>query len=148
LFDPSATVEAITPRAAAMRDMMAAASSTEQRAAMAAGTAAQLSNSESGRALVARWVLASDPKVSAQAMYEDLVTDLRPDVAKIRTPITLVYAWDAAAIPEAQAKALFEGAYAGAPAITFAPVGGSRHFVMLDQPERFAAALKEVLARK
>jgi pimeloyl-ACP methyl ester carboxylesterase len=148
LFDPSATVEAIAPRAAAMRDMMAAPASPEQRAAAATGTAAQLSNSETGRALVARWVAASDAKVSAQAMYEDLVTDLRPAIPSIRTPITLVYAWDAAAIPEAQAKALFEGAYVGAPAIAFAPIGGSRHFVMLDQPERFAAALKEFLARK
>jgi pimeloyl-ACP methyl ester carboxylesterase len=148
LFDLSATVEAIAPRAAAMRDMMAAPASPEQRAAIAAGTAAQLSNSETGRALVARWVTESDPKVSAEAMYEDLVTDMRTDLPSIRTPITLAYAWDGEAVPEARAKALFEPAYAGAPAVTFAPVAGSRHFIMLDQPERFAAVLKEFLARK
>ena len=50
--------------------------------------------------------------------------------------------------PARIARALFEGAYAGAPVVTFSPVGGSRHFVMLDQPERFAAVLKEFLARK
>ena len=144
LIDPAATVEAIAPRAAAMRDMMATAPA-EQRAAMAAATAAQLSNSEAGRPLVARWMLASDPKVSARAMYEDMVTDLRPAMPAMRTPITLVYAWDGAAIPEAQAKALFETAYAGAPAVTFAPVAGSRHFVMLDQPDRFAGLLKTFL---
>ena len=148
LFDPAATVEAIAPRAAAMRDMMAAPASDEQRKAIATTTAMQLSNSETGRALVARWMIESDPKVSAHAMYEDLVTDLRPALPAIRTPITLVYAWDGAALPEARAKALFEPAYEGAPAVTFAPVASSRHFVMLDQPQRFTELLTEFLARK
>jgi pimeloyl-ACP methyl ester carboxylesterase len=63
-------------------------------------------------------------------------------------PVRVVYAWDPAVLPEARARAVFEGAYAGTPHVSFTPVEGSYHFVMLDQPERFQAALAAFLAEK
>jgi hypothetical protein len=30
----------------------------------------------------------------AQAMYEDLTTDMRPELAQIRAPVTVVHAWN------------------------------------------------------
>ena len=48
---------------------------------------------------VLRVTLARAEKKNAltSAMYEDLMTDLRPDLAKIQTPTTLLYAYDAGA---------------------------------------------------
>ncbi|HEY0411809.1 MAG TPA: alpha/beta hydrolase [Allosphingosinicella sp.] len=148
LFDPAATAASLAPQAAAMRDMMATPATDEQRAAGAARVAAGLAKTPAARDLVARWIVASDPKISGEAVYEDMTTDVRPGLGKIAAPVRVVYAWDVTSVPEARAKALFEGAYAGTPHVSFAPVEGSYHFVMLDQPERFQAALRAFLAEK
>ena len=46
---------------------------------------------ESLRAGVIAQSLASDPAVSAQGFYDLIVTDLRPDLANIRVPLTVLY---------------------------------------------------------
>jgi pimeloyl-ACP methyl ester carboxylesterase len=141
LFGPTATVATVEPRGKAMRDRMAAAYGKPVDPAPAEAVANQLALKPESRAKVKAWVMAADPRVSGEAMYEDLTTDLRPDLAAIRTPITLVYPWSAA-IPKAAADGLYKGAYATAPAMTYIDIGDAAHFVMLDQPEAFAAALK------
>lgn len=146
LFDPNATVEAIAPQAAAMRNMMLAApAGLEARKPGAEAIAGGLAKTPDARAKVAQWVLSSDPKVSAEAMYEDMVTDLRPALSGIAAPITLVYPSDAS-VSGVSPKALYESAYAAAPKVSFAPVADSRHFVMLDQPASFNALLETFLA--
>jgi pimeloyl-ACP methyl ester carboxylesterase len=81
--------------------------------------------------------MAADPRVTAQAMYEDMTTDLRPDVARFALPITLVY--------PAPGDALYHAAFAKAPRVTYVPVAQAAHFVMLDQPAAFAKALDDFL---
>jgi pimeloyl-ACP methyl ester carboxylesterase len=73
-------------------------------------------------------------------MYEDMTTDLRPDMAAIKTPITLVFPYSQA-MPKERAESFYHGEYAEAPNVTFVPVADSAHFVMLDQAKAFAAAL-------
>src|SRR3546814_2695557 len=70
---------------------------------------------------VAAWVTATDARVSGQAMYEDMTTDLRPDMAAIATPITLVYPYSAG-LPKERADAFYRAEYAKAPNVTFVPV--------------------------
>lgn len=77
-------------------------------------------------------------------MYEDLTTNLRPAMAGIATPITLVYPFSTA-MPRERADGFYRAAYASAPYITYAPVANSGHFVMLDQPAAFAAAVEAFL---
>jgi pimeloyl-ACP methyl ester carboxylesterase len=43
-------------------------------------------------------------------------------------------------------QSVFAGAYAAAPSIRVVPVEGAAHFIMLDQPERFRAAVDSFLA--
>ena len=51
-----------------------------------------------------------------------------------------------APVPQpAPGEALYRGAYAKAPRVTYAPVADARHFVMLDQPAAFAKALDDFL---
>lgn len=142
LFMPDAQVAAIEPRAAAMRDAIAATYGKPANAAAAQGTANTLALTPGAREKVTAWIVASDPRVTAHALYEDMVTDLRGDLPAIKTPITLVYAWSAA-LPKERADALFRGEYAKAPNMSFVPVADSAHFVMLDQPEAFGAAVRE-----
>jgi pimeloyl-ACP methyl ester carboxylesterase len=94
VFAPEATVDAVTPQAAAMRDQMIAAS-PDVYAAMANQTAGYLVLNLDARKLVAASSIASDRTVMANAMYEDLVTDLRHQLATIKTPTTLLYPFDA-----------------------------------------------------
>ncbi len=141
VFDPAATVARLEPRAAMMRAMMREA---KPGAAM---TGPPMSITPKGQAQVAAWSAKADPRVVAQALYEDLTTDLRPKLAGIRTPITMLYPWSAGAVPQATAARLYATAYATAPNVTLVPVPDSYHFIMLDQPARFAAALGDFLKR-
>jgi len=143
LFGPTATVAAVEPRGKAMRDRMMAAYGKPADAASAEAIANGLALKPESRAKVKAWAMAADPRVSGEAMYEDLTTDLRPDLAAIKTPITLVYPWAETGLTKAIADPFYHGAYAAAPNVTYVDVGDSAHFVMLDQPEIFAAALKK-----
>ncbi|HEX8239147.1 MAG TPA: alpha/beta hydrolase [Allosphingosinicella sp.] len=148
LAGPAATAESLKPQAAAMRDMMAAPATPEQRSAAAARIAAALARTPAARDRVASWVAAADPKVAAEMTYEGFTTDARPRLAALHVPVTVLYAWNEGTLPEAQARALFEGAWAPAPRVRFQPVADSFHFVMLDQPDRFADLLREFLGER
>ncbi|MDB5710129.1 MAG: alpha/beta hydrolase [Sphingomonas bacterium] len=141
LFVPTATVAMVEPQAGAIRDQMAAGFGKPADAANAEATANRLALKPESRAKVKAWVIASDPRVSGEALYEDMTTDLRPELARIATPITLVYPWNATGPTKEMAEPLYRGAYAGTPHITFVDVADSAHFVMLDQPAAFQAAL-------
>ncbi len=106
------------------------------------------SNSAKGRCLVENWSRKSDPNVTAQAMLDDTLTDMRPELSKITAPVTLLYAQDDRAFPEAMARSLFEGAYKGTTNFNPVMVKGSYHFIMLDQPEKFTAELRAFLELK
>jgi len=139
LFAPTATVTMVEPQAKAMRAQIAA-SYGKSDDSFAKATAQRLALKPESQAKLIPWLVQADARVSAQAMYEDMTTDLRPEMAKIATPITLVYPWSAR-LPKERADAFYHRAYADAPHITFVGTGDSAHFVMLDQPAAFQAAL-------
>jgi pimeloyl-ACP methyl ester carboxylesterase len=139
LFLPGATVAQVEPRAKMMRDQMAASYGKPADPATAEATANTLAATPAARAQVKSWMLASDPRVTAQALYEDMTTDLRGDVGKLTMPITLVY--------PAPGETLYRQVYQAAPKVTHVPVAEAAHFVMLDQPAAFARALDTFLAR-
>ena len=139
LFGPTATVAAVEPQARAMRDQMAASYGKPDPAG-AQAIAAKLALKLDSQARVTAWVGQADARVSAEAMYEDMVTDLRGDLAGIATPITMLYP-SSAGLPAAMADPFYKGAYAAAPHVTYVRVDESAHFIMLDQPEVFAKAV-------
>ena len=145
LFSPAATVPLVEPQAKAMRDAVAATYGKPADPAAAERTANGLALKPGSRAAVKAWAMAADPRVTAQALYEDLTTDVRPDLPRITAPITLVYPVPASG--PAIGEMLYKGAYATAPHVVFVPIADSAHFVMLDQPAAFRAALGTFLAR-
>jgi pimeloyl-ACP methyl ester carboxylesterase len=147
LFAPGATVAMVEPQAQAMRDAQVASYGKPASDAMATATANRLAAKPASRALVATWFKTADPRVSGQAMYEDLTTDLRPAMKQIATPITMVYPWSPAGPTKVQADALYRTAYAEAPHVSFVDIGDAAHFVMLDQPEVFARAVEAFAGR-
>ena len=146
VFAPEATVDVVAPQASAMRDQMLAAS-PDVFAAMANQTASFLVLNPDARKLVAASSIASDRTVMANAMYEDLITDLRPQLAAIKTPTTLLYPFDASAVGPDSTKidTIYTSAYSTMPNLKIHRIDDSRHFIMYDQPAAFDKAVQAFL---
>jgi pimeloyl-ACP methyl ester carboxylesterase len=145
LMGADATAASVRPMAEMMRSTVAASAGRTRTPSADDPALATMSISPEGRLQVSTWGAAADPRVVGQAMFEDLQEDLRPDLARIaRVPTTVLYA-----IPPSiadRARALWTGQYAPAPSIRMVGVEDSYHFIMLDQPERFAREVVAFLA--
>jgi pimeloyl-ACP methyl ester carboxylesterase len=145
LFSPAATVESVKPQAAAMRDM-AEKSPPEAWAAGQARTMTRLVKSPTGLKSATEASVASNPSVTGRALYDDLTTDLRGEIAAIKTPTVMLYPWDeATGAPQSAYDALYTGAYAPMTSAKVKRIDGSLHFIMLDQPAAFAAEVESFL---
>jgi pimeloyl-ACP methyl ester carboxylesterase len=138
IFVPGATVAQLEPRAKAMRDQMVSSFGKPNPSNTA--IARSMALTPGAQEKVAGWMGVADVRVSGQAMYEDLTTDLRSDMASIITPITLVMPYSDA-MPKERAEPFYRAEYGKTPNLTLVPVADSGHFVMLDQPQAFAAAV-------
>ncbi len=145
MIDPAATTETAVRHATTTRDWLLG-QSPEQIKESQRTSIIRLVKTEAARpALVAAGVN-SDRKTVADAVYELMITDLRPELARIKAPIEIVYAYDPLfGIPAASVDAMYRQAYASAPDIHFTRIDDSFHFVMLDQPERFSSAVESFL---
>lgn len=141
ILAPGSSAATIAPMAAAMRDRTAA--TPRNPTPITADPGGIWSNTPAGRIQVAEWSRSADPRVTAQALYDDMTTDVTPDLAKVTArPFTVLYATGAGPM----VVPVWENAYRGSPA-TLEPVADSYHFIMLDQPTAFSAALDRFLAR-
>lgn len=147
LFGPGVTVDAARPFAdqavASILTMDEAAMLTAQR-----GTAQGMSRDPATREAMVRWTMASDRQAVAAALRDVMLTDARPGLAAMTTPVTALYAADAdGGAPAAQADAIWTREYATLPGVELIRVDGSRHFIMADQPARFDELVDAFLAR-
>ena len=137
-MSPSATVDMANRMATMMRNQLMAQTDA-QYSASAPMTAARLAKSPSARSNVTKWAAASDRTVVAKAMYEDIVTDVRPQLPQIKAKTTVLYAFDSTmGVPQAVIDSLYAGAYTGLPSVELKRIDGSYHFIMLDQPDAFS----------
>ena len=145
---PTATSESIRPMAEQMRAGMASSPDATRRQRLV-GTIATMARTESVRPALVEQGMTSDRVVGAQAMYDVIVTDLRPDVARIRVPLTVLWVHPPGApVTEAQMTAFYAAAYAGAPHAVLRRIPDSYHFIMLDQPEAFQRELRAFLTAR
>jgi pimeloyl-ACP methyl ester carboxylesterase len=106
----------------------------------------RLVKSPDGYKLATRWAVASDKSVVARAMYEVMTTDIRPQLQKIKTPVTILYAWDSmSGFPQAATDRLYQENYSSLPNKKLIRIDYSFHFIMLDQPDKFAAQVATFL---
>ncbi|MBW8864868.1 MAG: alpha/beta hydrolase [Verrucomicrobia bacterium] len=138
-------VAAATPGAAAMRDYVL----TETLGAYAQSERQflpSLVKSPAGQKAAIDWAIASDKSVVARAMYEDMTTDIRSDLHKIKSPVTILYPWDAmSGFPREATDKLYRDNFAALPDRKLVCIEDSFHFIMLDQPEKFAAQVDTFL---
>jgi len=153
----AATVATVRPMADQMRTMLIANAATttpdftapECLASLPAPATPRgtMTNSGQGACLVRHGATASDLRVVAQAMHDDMVTDLTPRLGKIKAPVTMLYPQDDRLLTAAAAAKIYGDAYAGLPSAKLVPITGSYHFIMQDQPAKFRAELDAFLKR-
>jgi pimeloyl-ACP methyl ester carboxylesterase len=152
LFNPAATIESVKPQAEQIAAMMRAQHgkpaptgpiSDPGPVSMVGG----MSNQPAGRTAILGWMRAADARVTAQFFHDVMTTDMRGELAAVTAPVTLLYAQDDSLMPAERATAVFEPQYVGVAKFTAQMVPGSRHFIMLDQPETFAKAVDDFLSR-
>lgn len=143
---PQATVASVTPIATGFRDRLAAMTQADY----AAGEPKQMaslvkSTGPAAQAAIAA-ASASDHDVVGRAIYDVMTTDLRPRVAELKLPVTMLYPWDASTgAPQAMFDGLYTGTYAALPMGTVKRIDGSYHFIQVDQPAAFADAVTAFL---
>lgn len=144
---PTATPDSVRPIAEQMRKGIAT-SSGEARRKQIEQTIAGMVRTEALRADIVGHSLASDPAASGQAMYDLVTTDLRPDLARIKAPVTVLYVTPTGApVTDAQMDQFYAMSYAGAPQAVLKRIPDSAHFIMLDSPEAFRREMKAFLAK-
>lgn len=145
LINPAATAAGIEPQAAAFRDSLI----DQTDAAFAASqprVVAGLARTEDARAPALAWSLASDRGVMARATYDVMTTDLRGELASIGVPVTVVYARDPAmGFFAGIVDQVYAANYAPLPGVALRRVDGAFHYLMLDQPDLFAAEVEGFL---
>lgn len=88
----------------------------------------------------------SDARVIAQALTELAQTDLTARLRALACPLTVVPALPGTARLDSAQMQRFRAAYTGVKALTLAGIGPSAHQIMLDQPDKFAAAVRKFLS--
>ena len=142
---PGQTPEQAAVAAAAMRDGMKSMPRDAFEAQQAAGVP-RMAKSEEAHQRIRKAMADSDQAVVATAMSELLAADLRPELADLAVPVTVLMPWDPLmGIPEQSMRELYTEQYAKAPDVDVVTVKNSFHFVMDDQPEAFRAELGRLL---
>jgi pimeloyl-ACP methyl ester carboxylesterase len=142
---PSATAEMVRPIADQMLNAMRSALPASRRARVEKSIEGMINN-EGERAAAIREGLASDQDVAARAFHELIVTDLRPELADIKVPVTVLYVLPTRTLftPE-QLDSFYRSSYAKLKDPTLTRIPNSAHFIMLDAPERFQSEVRKFL---
>jgi pimeloyl-ACP methyl ester carboxylesterase len=147
-MNPAATPDAVRPMAEGMRaQMLASDEATYAKGAEAAvrGMTRDATRTETLKA----WGRASDRATTAQAMYELMTTDLRPELAKVASPTLVLGAW-AAYAPMGSTKestaGIFRTQYATLEGARLEMSEGGYHFLMWDDPTWVQANIRDFLA--
>ena len=135
-LQPNANPESLKSQAEAMRKALLA-QSPEQRQQMQLTTLQTMITDSSNVALAAKWGALSDPATVAQAMYEMFMTDLRPDLARIKAPTLVIGTWIGLRqyATREQVEKSFREQYATLSGYKFVMSEKAKHFVILDDPE-------------
>ena len=141
-----ATPESIAPVAAQIRAAMAGAPqgivSPQTRQAID-----NMVRTESARPRLIEHARGSDNRVTANAYYELLTTDLRPELAAITQPFTVLYVVPPnAPVSAEQYSGYVTASYANAPNAKIVHIEESYHFIMIDQFDRFMREVNAFLA--
>jgi len=142
---PGTTAENIVPLADQMYAGMMA-TPDEQYQQQAAASVTGMIRTEALRAGPLDDTARSDRAVSSAAFRELVVTDLRPEIGRITVPTEVLYVkFNDPRMTEEFTDGVYRASFANLPGATLTRIDDSAHFIMLDQPVRFAAEVNAFL---
>jgi len=135
LMDPSATAQSSVPQADSIRKLYGGLT-REQLAAQARMAFAAMIKDPGQVETATGWSATSDPATVGTAVYELMTTDVRQQVAAIKSPVLLLAAADSApdAASRKQLASSYEAQVARVPQARVVLAERARHFIMLDDP--------------
>jgi pimeloyl-ACP methyl ester carboxylesterase len=138
---PDATTEALRPMADQMRTQLL-------KGDMLREMIATMTRSEANRRKLLQYANASDRRTVAHAMHEIILTDMRPELARVNVPLTVLFVQPAnVPLPADQFDNAMKQMYSNAPGATLLRIDDSNHYIQLDQPGRFVAAVDMFMRR-
>lgn len=149
IFGSDMTMEQAKVRADGMREMMLN-SADAMRAMGKTGTdkdngALDMSVKADKRIQIANWTLKSEPLAVAQLVHEDVMTDLRADIADLKMPVTVLHMANGEYAE--MAKKRYSTDYAALKQARIVPVDGTGHFIHFDHPALFRAELSHLISK-
>lgn len=144
-MNPQITADQARPRAQQMLAGYQQLSSEAMARQTQAGVARQ-TQSQQGQQTIVEMATTSDPQTVGRAMYEVMVTDLRPQLEQLQVPILQMAA--TGAFPEAQrsmALPHYQQQVSGSELITLLEFDKAHHFIMWDQPQAFITAAQDFI---
>jgi len=143
--DPNATPETLAPLADQIHGGMANGP-REAYDAQATAAIASMINTENLRAGPIEDMKASDQQTAANSYRELVLTDLRPELARITAPTTVLYVkFPYPGMTNEMVDGIYRGSFANLPSANLKRIDDSAHFIMLDQPAIFAAEVNAFL---
>jgi len=107
-----------------------------------------MTRSDSMRPVLLQYARTSHRATMANAFHEIITTDLRPELGRIRVPMTVLYVMPVS-IPlslEEFEKSL-RLSWANVPAARLVRIDASNHYIQIDQPGRFVAEVDALMRR-
>ena len=138
---PNATLEDLRPTA----DQMRAQLLSREMLGQMVGT---MTRSEANKQMLLKFAHASDRRAVAHAMHELIMTDVRPALARITVPLTVLYVIPPGApLPPDQLAGFMQQFYQGAKTVELVRIDDANHYIHLDQPKRFLAEVDRFMGR-
>ncbi|WP_439489738.1 alpha/beta fold hydrolase [Algoriphagus sp.] len=143
-MNPNATAESMETMALQTKSMIENASEEAYEQQQTASMR-MLSSSASKMPELIKWSLESDRTTVAQAMYELMTTDYRPNLSSLKTPILVLGAWHSGkdyGLTAESVRANFEQQYQLAENVKIEMAPTAHHFIMWDNPEWFLEKIR------
>ena len=111
--------------------------------AIAKQMANSMTKEKSNQEIIINWMIQADRETYVYGYTDLLKLDLREDLAKINSPVTVLAATEPYGLE--MAKSTYELQYKALTEYTIEFANGSSHFIMYDQPQWFIENLKNAL---
>jgi pimeloyl-ACP methyl ester carboxylesterase len=101
---------------------------------------------DSMRPMLAEGLRGTDRRTAANAFHELIVTDLRPELARITAPMTVLYVVPPdAPVPPAEFDRAMQLSFENVRHARIVRIAESNHFIQFDQPSRFVAEVNALM---
>ena len=148
MMDPAATLASTQANATQMRQSMSAQSQDDYQRFVKSGVATRaMVTADANLDRIIGWGLNSDRTAVTDAMYEMFTSDLRDDIARIKSPTLVMLTWAGYGQYTDHQKTEANGRrqYAKLAKVQIEVTDTARHFIMWDDPEWMFARMDAFL---